>query len=199
MTDDKRAAILKAAIDELKITKQGYVVTPRGPHWKSAMGNLNVLLRDLYLSVPVMCYPLPAGVGGSVCQGLHETAGIPGNWAIDFCDVAGTPVVSPEAGTVTHLSGHDPSQASPNPQGIYGWSIYVKTPKGYVYYVTHLGHRAALAVGARVKVGQELGTIGNQQPFTGRPNHTHVGVTSPAGATDARKHMTAVSTSPRSS
>ena len=73
LTDEKRAALLQYAISELEVTKQGYVVTPRGPHWKSAMGQLNVLLKDL--SVPVMCFPLPAGVGGSVCQGLHFLLG----------------------------------------------------------------------------------------------------------------------------
>ncbi len=145
----------------------------------------------------LMYYPLPAGSGGGICQGLHETSGIPGNWAIDFCDDAGTSVLSPEAGIISMLSGHDPSEAAPNPTGIYGWSMYVTTPARYVYFITHFGWREPLGVGDPVKAGQKLGTIGNQQPYTGRPNHTHIGVTSPLGETDAKARIVAVSTSPR--
>jgi len=194
MTDEKRAALLQYAISELEVTKQGYVVVPRGSHWKNAMPALNKLLKDL--TTPLMCFPLPLAAGGSVCQGLHETAGIPGNWAIDFCDNSGTPVLSPEAGTITKLSGHDPATAQPNPDGVYGWSIYVRTSSGYTYYVTHLGQRSG-SVGQKVRCGQHLGTIGNQQPYTGRPNHSHIGVTSVRGTADAKAHMTAVSRAPR--
>ena len=49
-----------------------------------------------------MCFPLPSNMRGEVCQGSHETAGIP-HWAMDFCDDAGTPVLSPEAGRVAKL------------------------------------------------------------------------------------------------
>lgn len=195
--DAKRLALLDAALAELVVTKQGYVDLPRGQHWKDAMASLQKLRKSLLPTPATMCFPLPANAGGSVCQGLHETAGIPGNWAIDFCDSAGVPVLAPEAGAIWRLSGNDPSQAKPNPNGVYGWSIYIKTAKGYVYYVTHLGQRMSFAIGHKVALGTELGKIGNQQPLTGRPNHTHIGVTSPLGETDAKKHITAVSTSGR--
>jgi hypothetical protein len=142
-----------------------------------------------------LCYPVPMGEPAGVCQGLHQTAGIPGNWAIDFCAHPRTTVVAVEAGVITKLSGHDPNDDTWDNQGVYGWSVHFRTGTGYAYYLTHLGFRpSTLYVGLGVEVGDTLGRVGDQH-F--RPDHIHYGVSSPLGATDARQRITAVSKAPR--
>lgn len=142
-----------------------------------------------------LCYPLKAS--GAVCQGLHPTAGVPGNWAIDFCAPAGTVVVAPEAGTVydIHVSSNPPDSATPNPNGVYGWILYLRTADGYVYFITHFD-KVTVSAGT-VVAGHPLGTVGNQEPYTGRPDHCHAGVTSRLGEADAKKRITAVSLAAR--
>lgn len=141
-----------------------------------------------------LCFPIPSNVFASVCQGLHETAGLAGNWAIDFCAGPGAAVVAVENATVLRLSGSDPDDDTPDPAGTYGWSIQLITRHGYHYFVTHLGKRGPQKVGEIVRVGDPIGYVGDQD-F--RPDHTHYGVSSPLGETDARKRITAVSKSPR--
>lgn len=141
-----------------------------------------------------ICFPFPYGEMGGVCQGLHETAGIDGNWAIDFCARPNTTIVAVEAGTITKLSGHDPNDDTWDTQGVFGWSVHFVTAAGYRYYATHFGYRAPLAVGMNVQVGDTLGRVGDQR-F--RPDHVHYGVTSPASEADAKARITAVSKAPR--
>lgn len=143
---------------------------------------------------PNVVYPVPVGAAATICQGLHPTAGLTGNWAIDFCSPPGTPLVAVEAGTIRLLSGHDPADDTWDSQGVYGWSVHFEAAHGYRYFVTHLGRRATLAEGQRVEVGDVLGWVGDQR-F--RPDHMHYGVTSPLGERDARKRITTVSTAPR--
>jgi hypothetical protein len=63
-----------------------------GPHageW--AMDAL--ALKYVKADVLTLCYPHPEGALSQVCQGPHQTDGLPWtNWAIDFCAPGGTPV-----------------------------------------------------------------------------------------------------------
>lgn len=142
------------------------------------------------------CYPHPAGALSEICQGLHSTLGINGNWAYDFCAPGGTKVVAVENATIRKLSGHDPSEGADQQRGIFGWSIHYETPGGYRYFSTHYGSRSPLTVGQRVDCGQTLGTVGH---WPGDPSrsHTHLGVTSPLGEADAKKRITDVRNAPR--
>lgn len=140
-------------------------------------------------------FPVPLGEDGRVCQGLHETAGISGNWAIDVCTPPWTTVVAPESGIITKLSGHSPGNDTWDTQGVFGWSIHIRTVQGYEYFVTHLGSRPAeFYVGLKVEAGDTIGRVGDQH-F--RPDHVHVGVTSPAGEADARHRILQVADAPR--
>jgi murein DD-endopeptidase MepM/ murein hydrolase activator NlpD len=142
---------------------------------------------------PPLVFPVPQGEMGRVCQGLHETAGIKHNWAIDFCCPDGTTIVAVEVGTVTYLSGHPPSADTYDSQGIFGWSLHFKTPLGYEYYVTHLGQRFVTR-GEHLEAGDTIGKVGDQRY---RPDHVHYGVTSPHGDADAKKRIEAISLAPR--
>lgn len=142
------------------------------------------------------CYPHPTGAVSSICQGLHATDGLPGNYAIDFCATGGTPVVAVENATIRQLSGRDPSLGWYGP-GIYGWSIHYETSAGYRYFSTHYGSRVpGLFVGQRVDCGEVIATVGRWPGDPGR-SHTHLGVTSPLGISDAKKRILAISVSPK--
>jgi len=142
-----------------------------------------------------LVFPVPMGEMATICQGLHETAGLAGNWAIDICSPPNTTIVAVEAGTITKLSGKAPSQDTADLSGAYGWSVHFRTSVGYRYFVTHLGWRLpSLAVGMHVDPGDTLGRVGDQLY---RPDHQHYGVTSPYGEADAKKRITAVSRAPR--
>lgn len=141
-------------------------------------------------------YPHPQGALSSICQGLHPTAGITGNWAVDFCAPGGTKVVAVEDATIRKLSGHDPSDGAEQSIGIFGWSIHYETADGYRYFSTHYGARSPLAVGQLVNAGQTVGTVGSWPGDSSR-SHTHLGVTSPVSQADAKKRILEVSTAPR--
>jgi len=142
-----------------------------------------------------LVFPVPLGEMGSVCQGLHETAGLAGSWAIDFCCVANTTIVAVEAGVITKLSGKAPSQDTSDVAGVFGWSIHFRAPTGYRYFLTHLGYRLpTLQAGLHVEAGDTLGRVGDQKY---RPDHVHYAVSSPVSEADAKKRITAVSKAPR--
>jgi murein DD-endopeptidase MepM/ murein hydrolase activator NlpD len=138
-------------------------------------------------------YPHPLGALSEVCQGLHPTAGLYGNWAIDFCAPGGTKVLAVENATITKLSGRDPASGANQTIGIFGWSIHYETPEGYRYFSTHYGSRSPLQVGQHVDAGQVVGTVGHWPGDESR-SHTHLGVTSPLGTADAKKRITDIST-----
>jgi murein DD-endopeptidase MepM/ murein hydrolase activator NlpD len=138
-----------------------------------------------------LCYPFPSNVVGPVCQGLHQTAGLLGNWAIDFCAPPLSPIVAVEAGVIDRLSGHDPNDDTWDSQGVYGWSTYILTRHGYRYFLTHQGRReSGIRVGVQVNVGDPVGYVGDQ---AFRPDHVHYGVSSPLGTADAKRRITMVS------
>lgn len=141
-----------------------------------------------------ICFPFPSNINTAV-GGLHETAGLPGNWALDFICAPGAPVLAVEKGTIWRLSGRDPDDDSADAEGVYGWSVRYKTPAGYDYFLTHMGRReTGQHVGQIVQVGDVLGFVGDQ---SFRPDHLHLGVTSPLGETDAKRRILAVKAAPR--
>lgn len=145
-----------------------------------------------------LVHPVPLGFATHTAQVLHETGGLPGNWAWDFGvpEITGnlTPVVAVIDATVKKLSGSAPSADGADSIGAYGWSIHYESKGGYRWFWTHFGRRAALIVGQRVRAGEVIGWIGDQRY---RPDHVHGGVTSPLGEADARKRIEAVVKAPR--
>ncbi len=194
MTDKQRLAKLEQAEKLLKQTEQGYHAT--GTYWKPAMRLLDEVEASLKVSVPALVFPIAAPPDIDVfVGGLHETSGLAGNWALDFICHAGLAVCAPEACTVTRFSGHDPSDDQADKTGVYGWTTYLNTPAGYVYFATHQGRRyPTLRVGQRLQPGDLIGFVGDQRY---RPDHLHLGVTSPKGEADAKARITAVSRAPR--
>ena len=196
MTDKERAALLKSARADLHKTREGYVTHPNGPWWELAEGKLDRLQKDLLgPKPPSLVYPIASPDFHVIEGGLHETAGVNGNWAIDFICKAGLGIVAVEDAVITRFSGHDPSDDSADAQGIYGWSTWYRTPAGYQYFATHQGRRyPTLRVGMSVKAGDLIGFVGDQRY---RADHLHLGVTSPKGEADAKARIIAVSRAPR--
>jgi Peptidase family M23 len=143
------------------------------------------------------CYPHPAGASGTyVGQGLHQTAGIPGNWGIDFMAPGGTKVLAVVNAIVTRLSGHDPASGEWSGPGIFGWSISFETPDGrYRFFSTHYGSRKVV-LGQHIDVGQVIGIVGRWPGDPGR-SHTHLGCASTIGQADAKKKILAISQAKR--
>ena len=196
MTDKQRAALLKSMWADLRKTEHGWDQGKNGPNWRNAERKRAQLEKDLLggPSLPLV-YPIANPDIHVVVGGLHETDGLPGYWALDFICKAGAGICSPEAGTVTRFSGHDPSDDHADSIGAYGWSTYITTPGAYVYFITHQGRRdPTLRVGQHVQAGDLIGYVGDQR-F--RPDHTHIGVHSPKGTADAKARITSVSRAPR--
>lgn len=141
--------------------------------------------------LPDMVSPVDVG---PIPSSLHPTSGLTGNWALDWIVPPGTQVRSPESGKIQRLSGRDPNDDVSDSAGVFGWTVYVRTPQGYVYFITHLGWRASLVVDQPVIAGQVLGRVGDQEY---RPDHVHVGVTSPLGPEDAKRRILEVANAPR--
>ncbi len=194
MTDKQRAALLKSMWADLRKTELGYAQGKNGPNWQNAERKRAQLEKDLLGSPALLVFPIATELDVLV-GGLHPTAGLENNWALDFICHAGLGIVAPEAAQVTRFSGHDPSDDSADRNGVYGWTTYLTTPTGYLYFITHQGRRyPTLRVGMNVKAGDLIGFVGDQRY---RADHAHVGVTSPKGTADAKARITAVSKAPR--
>lgn len=199
MTDKQRLAKLVKAEGLLKQTRDGYPGPGKGTFWAPALKLLDEVQADLKAPPapprPRLVFPIADPDAHVFVGGLHETGGLPGYWALDFICKAGSGVVAPERATVTRFSGHDPNDDRADSIGVFGWTTYLVTPTGYQWFLTHQGARLpTLKVGQRVEAGDLLGFVGNQR-F--RPDHLHAGVSSPKGAADAKRHVTAVSKAPR--
>jgi murein DD-endopeptidase MepM/ murein hydrolase activator NlpD len=141
-------------------------------------------------SLHVLYYPHPAGATSSVCQHLHPTAGLDGNWAYDFCCPGGTLVVAPEAGEIVKISGHPPTRVIDANVGIYGWNLHLVTDSRYRWFSTHHDY-LQVREGQRVQAGQVIARVGRWPNDPGR-SHTHLGVTSPHGEADAKRRIAQV-------
>lgn len=157
-----------------------------------------IQMYDSFTGPPsgVLDYPHPNTWNGPAPteSDLHQTAGLADNWALDFMAPGGTQVLSPEAGTIFKLSGHDPT-AGVVGGDIFGWNVYVHTPAGLLYFMTHLGDRD-VQVGQSVRAGDIIGHVGHWPNDPGR-SHTHLGVTDPAGIAAAKDRICQVAGSQR--
>lgn len=196
MTDQQRLAKLQEAEKLLKQTKDGYPGPDKGTFWRPALKLIDELEADLKPVVRKLVFPIAAPPDIHVMVGgLHPTAGLAHNWALDFICKAGLGICAPEACTVTRFSGHDPSDDGADKNGVYGWTTYLTTPARYIYFITHQGRRyPTLRVGQKLVAGDLIGYVGDQRY---RPDHAHVGVNSPKGEADAKARITAVSKAPR--
>jgi len=132
------------------------------------------------MTQPPLCYPHPAGhhLSRPPNSDLHPTAGLANNWALDFMAPGGTPFLCPQDSYVSRFSGHDPVSGVTS-GSVFGWSLYLQTSGGVIYFATHLGDRTC-HVGQHVKRGDLLGHVGHWPNDPGR-SHTHLGVTHPMG------------------
>jgi hypothetical protein len=200
MTDKQRAALLKSMWADLHKTEHGWADGKNGPNWKNAERKRAQLEKDLLgPPTPKMVFPIAGPDAHVFVGGLHCTAPCrgttAGNWALDFICKAGLGIVAVEDATITRFSGHDPSDDQADKDGIYGWSTWYQTPAGYLYFATHQGRRyPTLRPGMKVKAGDLIGYVGDQRY---RSDHLHLGVTSPKGQADAKKHIQAVANAPR--
>ena len=132
---------------------------------------------------------------------LHETGGIPGNVALDFMAPGGANVLAPESCCVIRLSGHDPATGTwengraDRRGSVFGWSCYLLTTEGYVYFVTHLGKRS-VKLNQLVPAGALLGKVGHWPNDPGR-SHAHIGVTAPGGRAKSTARIRRVAAAPR--
>ena len=145
--------------------------------------------------LPKVVYPHPKGYLSTVCQGIHDTAGLPGNVAMDFCASGNAYVVAVVDCEIVKLSGRNPNLPWDNVAGIGGWSIHYVSAGGYRWFSTHYGKRF-VSVGQKVKRGHAVGLVANWPGDPGR-SHTHLGVTSPHGRADATRLIRQVSVAPR--
>ena len=140
------------------------------------------LIREDYLILhpppppyPPLVYPhdkdFPSYSGGYI----HPTGGISGNYALDFMAAPGTPVLAPEAGTVSRTSGYDPSTGLHGAnRDVFGWSVYLRCRYGF-FYSTHYG-RLAVGAGDTLRAGDLIGWVGDW-PHDRPRSHTHLGYT----------------------
>lgn len=141
------------------------------------------------------CYPHPLGATSSICQKLHETAGLDDNMAFDFCATPGTKVLAVVDCEVVKISGHPPNVVIDPKLGIFGWNLHYRTSTGYRWFSTHYG-TIAVHVGQELKHGQVVGAVGRWPGDPGR-SHTHIGVTSPHGRADGIAWITRIAFAPR--
>lgn len=158
-------------------------------------GVCDALLASYAASRVTYCYPHPLGATSTICQGLHQTAGIGGNWAMDFCAAGTTLVLAVMDVEVVKISGHPPDHVVDSSTGIFGWNIHYATRDNYRWFSTHYGE-VSVRAGQQLKVGHSVGRVGRWPGNPGR-SHTHLGVTSPKGWTDAQRTIEKVAHAPR--
>lgn len=161
------------------------------------------LIRDDFLQqnpppppYPALVYPHELGWASYSGGYVHQTGGIAGNYALDFLAAPGTPVLAPEAGTVSRTSGHDPASGlHGSAQDVFGWSVYLRCRYGF-FYSTHYG-KLAVGAGSQLRAGDLVGYVGDW-PHDRPRSHTHLGYTSftRLGAVSRRK-IQAVAAAPR--
>jgi hypothetical protein len=195
MTDKQRAALLKSMWADLHKTEHGWADGKNGPNWKNAERKRAQLEKDLLGNPASLVFAIATDLDVLV-GGLHETAGINGNWARDFICHAGLGIVSVQHGTVSRFSGHDPSDDQADKNGVYGWSTYIRSADGvYTYFYTHQGRRyPTLRPGMVVKAGDLIGFVGDQRY---RSDHLHLGVNSAKGEADAKAQINRVAAAAR--
>ena len=164
MTDKQRLVILSAAMQDLKLTTDGY--DSFGGHWQAAWPKLEQLIADLRTR------PTPgwANIGPVTKPGAslldmvltHATSGIPLFPAVDLAWGAGVPMYAPEGLTV------DTKDTSASP----GEAFYATGVSGLRYWFGHLDRDHP--IGKKFTKGALIAKTANQPP--GMTDHGHVGV-----------------------
>ena len=108
MNDTQRLAKLQQAEKLLKQTREGYPGPNKGTFWRPALKLIDELEQDLKPKPVRFRFPIAAPPDIHVLVGgLHATAGLAHNWALDFICHAGLGICAPVAGKL--------SAASPGP------------------------------------------------------------------------------------
>lgn len=144
--------------------------------------------------IPALVYPHPAGSGSHSGGFIHVTGGLPGNIALDFMAPGGTALLATFAGKITKLSGRNPREGVHGGDR-FGWSIYLTRADGLFAFMTHEGTRD-VALGEHVSIGQKIGSVGRWPNDPGR-SHTHLGITSPKGISDATHVLLQIAAAPK--
>lgn len=85
----------------------------------------------------------------------------------DIFGAKGTPIVSPVDGTIVKSGWNN----------VGGWRVTVRDGCGWYYYLCHLDTiTGGLPVGASVKAGQQIGTLGNTGNAQGTSPHLHFSI-----------------------
>lgn len=161
MTDGKRNTLLKSAIADLKDTREGYVTSPNGPFWRSAMAKLEQLSEDLSKPpVPALGPVLEGGPSMLTYSPTHDTDGVSGYPAFDAgFNQRGRWILAPELVKVTRQSGA---------QG--GDAVYLEGRSGIKYWLGHIG--VPPATGRIFKKGEKIARIADQAGT----DHVHWGL-----------------------
>ncbi len=106
--------------------------------------------------------------------------------ATDIFAPAGTDFVSPTDGTVDHVSRADRWDAAvDDPATRGGLSVAIVGEDGVRYYGSHLREIAPdVKRGRRMRVGENLGEVGNSGNARGIAPHLHFGISHPTFSTD---------------
>lgn len=173
MTDKECAALLVAAVDELKLTKIGYTPQP-GTHWARAMTKILKVIDDLEEKMVSPLGPIKLG-GKSILlfECTHFTEGI--GWpAFDDKGRPGTAIIAPE-----------PLVVYDNTSGAQGGDAFYCRGEwtAMEYWVGHI--TTVPRQGARFVKGQKMTTISadhviphvhlgiNAVPYIGKPLISH--------------------------
>lgn len=196
-----KVELAKKAAEKAHLPQYGII----GPNLYEAMQKAgaydkyaNALLLD-YMNPPMpkLIWPLDAGWESSTSGWVHPTSGIRGNYALDFMAKPNTPILAVESGTITRISGYNPTTGVHGAGDVFGWSYYLRTLSSFgFYYGTHLG-RVFVGAGQKVRVGDIIGLVGNW-PHDPPRSHHHLGFTSFTYLSYvSKKKIVAVSNSPR--
>jgi murein DD-endopeptidase MepM/ murein hydrolase activator NlpD len=146
----------------------------------------------MYLPRPIYPHAIPPSHTRPTAAGLHVTAGLAGNVALDFMAAGGTVILAPQDCHVMRFSGHDP-RIGVIGGDIYGWSTYLHVPDGY-YFLTHQDKRY-VSVGQWVKKGTPIGRVGSW-PHNPPRSHSHLGFTHVKGEAASRARILKVASGP---
>ena len=165
MKDAERVRLLRQAIAELKLTKDGF--DPKAGHWRRAMGPLGMVLDDLKPKPPPPASVPPLGPiwrgGKSVLlhKLTHATGGIDLYPAFDDAFTAGQLIIAPEAIEVVRSSSSHPGDA-----------FYALGRSDLEYWFGHLV--SAPSVGRKFRKGETVGRV--LKTSIGGGSHCHLGI-----------------------
>ena len=136
---------------------------PRGPAAHAAARTVEVAASRARLSPGGRAFPLDRRTPLTDTFGAQR-AGVGWHHGIDLFGPRGTPVLAVSDGTVFEVGW--------NVRG--GHRLWLRDAAGNTYYYAHLdAYTAAAHAGARVRAGQQLGTLGSSGDAERTPPHLH--------------------------